>query len=211
MINAPTTVCPSIPRRPCSMFLHYPRYHIRYIIQLLTPVSSRNQGRPRLRGGASAPATHSDARFRLPGRAKHGLGACAERGLPRMANHRLSARCRIAKAQKVCPQHCALLSVLRASPGWPSMATRRTHAFDPGTGLRRPERRDLAPGLSSQILEQLLDRRQQSLPIGLTQPLRKRQGHLALRVPHHRHPRRRSDVIFPFQGLHTPRTIQAPR
>jgi ORF6N domain len=41
------------------------------------------------------------------------------------------------KRRKFCPQHCAVLSLLRASPGWPYMASRRTHAFDPWTDLQR--------------------------------------------------------------------------
>jgi hypothetical protein len=59
-------------------------------------------------------------------------------GFATKANHWLSARCTIAKEQKVRPQHCAVLCMLRASPGWPSLATRRTHAFDPWTDSQRP-------------------------------------------------------------------------
>jgi hypothetical protein len=44
------------------------------------------------------------------------------------------------KRRKFLPQHCAALSVLRASPGRPSLAARRTHAFDPGTDSRRSEK-----------------------------------------------------------------------
>jgi len=44
------------------------------------------------------------------------------------------------KRRKFLPKHCAVLSVLRASPGWPSFATRQTHAFDPGTDSRRSEK-----------------------------------------------------------------------
>jgi hypothetical protein len=44
------------------------------------------------------------------------------------------------KRRKFLPPHCAVLSVLRASPGWPSWATRRTHAFDPWTDSRRSEK-----------------------------------------------------------------------
>ena len=36
--------------------------------------------------------------------------------------------------------HCAALSLLRASPGWPSMATRRTHASYPWPPARRMRR-----------------------------------------------------------------------
>jgi hypothetical protein len=53
---------------------------------------------------------------------------------------RSEARCRsvAAKAQKVRPQHCAAQSMLRASPGCPSLVTRRTHALDPWTDSQRP-------------------------------------------------------------------------
>jgi hypothetical protein len=59
-------------------------------------------------------------------------------GSPWMVNPGLQ-RSRIAKRRKFFPQHCGVLSMLRASPGWPSVATRRTHAFDPGMDLRRPK------------------------------------------------------------------------
>lgn len=39
------------------------------------------------------------------------------------------------KARKFCPQHLAPLSMLRSRPVYPSLATRRTHAFDPRDGL----------------------------------------------------------------------------
>jgi hypothetical protein len=41
-------------------------------------------------------------------------------GFATKANHWLSARCTIAKEQKVRPPHCAAQSVLHASPGCPS-------------------------------------------------------------------------------------------
>jgi len=55
------------------------------------------------------------------------------------------------KRRKFCPQHCAMLSMLRASPGWPlscaillrsspgwpSMATRVTHALRPWSPVER--------------------------------------------------------------------------
>ena len=48
-------------------------------------------------------ACREGARIYGPGRASQGLVACDERGLPGMANHRLSVRRRKAKAQKGLP------------------------------------------------------------------------------------------------------------
>jgi hypothetical protein len=45
--------------------------------------------------------------------------------------------------------HCAAQSLLRASPGWPSMATRETHASRPWSPVRRM-RRTLATAIISQ-------------------------------------------------------------
>jgi hypothetical protein len=41
---------------------------------------------------------------------------------------------------KFLPQHCAALSMLRASPGRTFLYARQTHAFDPGTDLQRREK-----------------------------------------------------------------------
>lgn len=83
-------------------------------------------------------SAHSGSPVCFPGRAKQGSSHATSGVCHGLANYRLSARCTIAKAQKVRPQYCAVLSLLRASPGQPSLVTRRTHAFDPWTDLQRP-------------------------------------------------------------------------
>jgi hypothetical protein len=73
----------------------------------------------------------------FPDRAKQGSSHATSGVCHGLANHRLSARCTIARAQKVSPGALRCASMLRASPGCPSSATRQTHAFDPRKDLRR--------------------------------------------------------------------------
>jgi hypothetical protein len=87
--------------------------------------------------GALVPYNQTRMDVCFPGRAKQGetdtsSGICLD-------GKSLAFRAKLdSESAESSPQHCASLSLLRASPGCPSMATRQTHAFDPRTASRRP-------------------------------------------------------------------------
>ena len=88
--------------------------------------------------------THASYPWPPARRMRRTRGGC-EKNLRRDAIlHRCKPGFAIALRSPCCAQarggHCAALSLLRASPGWPSMATRRTHASYPWppVGRMRP-------------------------------------------------------------------------
>ncbi len=73
--------------------------------------------------------TSSESLISFSGREKHGRGACAERELPWTVNPRLSARCTIAKAQKVFPAALRFASCSAQARGgrhWPPVERMRS-------------------------------------------------------------------------------------